>query len=240
MDNNFQTSFIPKKALSEERIATPGRTSLFSFIATLIFFGALASAAGMYFYKASIQKNITAMKASLEAAKNSLEPTRINDLKALDRRLSNANALLANHVAVTPIFKALEESTLKTIQYTKFSYKTPDSSQGAVQVQISGRARDYTSIALESDSLVQNKNIQDPIFSNLTLDNLTGTVTFELVFNLVPDFVHYVNNLPIAGAGNASSTLPTDSGFTQTPTDQGTIPTPTTPLAPETPTRKIP
>ena len=137
MDNNFQTSFIPKKALSEERIVAPQRTSLFSFIATLIFFGALASAAGTYFYKANLEKSIAVSKASLEAAKNSLEPTRIKELKILDKRLISANTLLSNHVAVTPIFKALQESTLKTIQYTKFSYKTPDNPNGNVLVQMS-------------------------------------------------------------------------------------------------------
>ncbi len=82
--------------MAEERTQVVARTSVFSFISTLIFFGALASAAGMYFYEASLNKNIASASASLDAARNSFEPTLITKLKALDRRLSNAKRLQFN------------------------------------------------------------------------------------------------------------------------------------------------
>ena len=216
MDNNFQTSFIPKKALSEERVAPPGKTSLFSFLATIIFFAALASAAGMYFYKASIQKNLDSMTASLAAAQNEFEATDITQLETLSRRMAAVKTLLANHIAVTPIFAALQDSTLKTVQYTKFSYTFPTDSGGAIEVQMSGRAQDYTSIALESDNLTSNKNIQNPIFSNLALEPQTGDITFDLVFDVAPSFVLYANNVPTVAATATSPTPPsaTQNGAT--------------------------
>jgi hypothetical protein len=125
MDTNFQTSFIPKKPLAEERVVAPTHTSLYSFIATLIFFASLAAGAGVYFYQASLAKSLTNSQSELAIARNSFEPTRIAMLEVLDRRITDSKQLLAAHVAVSPIFAALEADTLKSVQFTKFSYVTP-------------------------------------------------------------------------------------------------------------------
>ena len=211
MDNNFQTSFIPKKPLAEDRVPVVTHTSIFSFIATLIFFGALASAAGMYFYKASLTKSISSMSAQLDTARNSFEPALITELKTLDRRITNAKTLLDRHIVVSPIFAALEESTLKSIQFTKFSYLTPADSGAPVTVHMSGRARDYASIALQSDQLATNKNIHNSIFSNLALDEKTGTVAFDLVFTVDADLVRFTNHLERLTQQSGAEAVPAGS-----------------------------
>ncbi|MBP7805012.1 MAG: hypothetical protein KA052_02170, partial [Candidatus Pacebacteria bacterium] len=195
MDNNFQTSFIPKKPLAEERTQVIKHTSIFSFLATLIFFGALAAAAGMYFYKASLTKSIETMNAQLESSKDVFEPSLINTLQRLDRRIANANQLLNNHIVVTPIFDALEINTLKTVQFTKFTYATPADTASPVLVKMSGKARSYSDIALQSDQLATNPNIHNSIFSDLSLDQKTGMVSFNLSFTIDASLVRYVNHL---------------------------------------------
>jgi hypothetical protein len=214
MDNqnaNFQTSFIPKKPLAEERVAAPRHTSIFSFIATLIFFGSLASAAGIYFYSANLNKTNAEKSAQITAAKKSFEETLIKTLKRLDRRIANAKTLLDTHIAVTPIFEALEVNTLKTVQFTKFSYTTPVDPSAPVTVRMSGRARDYASIALQSDQLAKNVNIHNSIFSNLSLDAQTGNVTFDLVFTVDADLVHFVSHIDdeVAAAAETESVVTT-------------------------------
>lgn len=216
MDNNFQTSFIPKKPLAEERAPAPKSTSLFSFVATLIFFGALASAAGMYFYKSSLTKTIASDNASLTAARNSFEPALITTLQTLDRRMTDANALLGTHIAVTPIFQALQTSTLKSIQFTKFSYLTPADPGAPITVRMSGRARDYNSIALQSDQLAANKNIHNSIFSNLVLDQQNGTVTFDLVFTVSPDLVRFANHVDELQQQMGAAVLPVEPAVSAT------------------------
>jgi hypothetical protein len=164
MDNNFQTSFIPKKALAEDRTATRRRVSLYGLIAGFIFFGALISAAATYFYKGSLTTQIASMSSQLDAARNAFEPSLINELQRLDRRIGSAETLLSNHIVVSPVFTALQSNTLKSIQFTKFSYVTPPDPGAPVSIKITGRARDYTSIALESDQLSKNKDIHKYIF----------------------------------------------------------------------------
>lgn len=221
MDTNFQTSFIPKKPLAEERTPIVPSTSIFSFIATLVFFAALASAAGMYFYEAGLNKSINGAKTSLSSARDSFEPALITKLKTLDRRLTNANTLLDNHIAVTPIFTALSTSTLKTVQFTKFSYTTAADKTAPILIRMSGKARDYSSIALQSDQLAKNKHIRNPIFSNLNLDSTSGMVAFELVFSVSPDLVRFTNNVStlISQQGTVTST---SNNQTPKTSDQGT------------------
>ncbi len=226
MDNqsaNFQTSFIPKKPLAEERTKAPGHTSLFSFIATLIFFGSLASAGAIYFYKANITKTNAAKEVQIKTARNSFEPTLIQTLDRLDRRITDAKILLAGHIAVSPIFDALEVNTLKTVQFTKFSYATPADAKGPVTVHMSGRARDYASIALQSDQLATNKNIHNSIFSNLSLDAQTGNVSFDLVFTVDADLVRFAKHVDEMSAQDGT-TVTTPADGTTTPPGTGSSP----------------
>ncbi len=212
MDNqssNFQTSFIPKKPLAEERVAPPKHTSIFSFIATLIFFGSLASAGAIYFYKSSITKANLEKASQIQIARNSFEPDTIATLARLDRRITDAKKLLAGHIVVSPIFDALEINTLKSIQFTKFSYSTPVDPSAPVTVRMSGRARDYASIALQSDQLATNKNIHNSIFSNLALDAQTGSVSFDLVFTVDRSLVRFSDHVDdlIKEAGAAQADM---------------------------------
>lgn len=195
MDNNFQTSFIPKKPLAEERAQVIHHSSILSFIATLIFFAALAAAAGLYFYKANLVKNITSESAQLDAARNAFEPSLITTLQTLNRRITDANLLLNNHIVVSPIFAALQVNTLKSVQFTKFSYVSPTDTTTPIEVKMSGVARDYSSIALQSDQLATNPNIHNSIFSNLVLDQKTGMVSFDLTFTIDQSLVRFVDNL---------------------------------------------
>ncbi len=187
MEQNFQTSFIPKKPMVEQ--TTPGKRSvgLFLIIAIIVFFSMVLGAAGAYFYKGVLTGNVTKMEKDLNLAKNSFEPTEISKLQILDKRLNSSNEILSSHIAISPIFEALEALTLKTIRYTKFSY---DLSDNGILVKMSGQAVGYRSIALQADLFSKNKNLIDPNFSNLTLDN-QGNVLFDLEFSVDKNFVNY-------------------------------------------------
>ena len=53
---------------------------------------------------------------------------------------------------------------------------------------MSGLAIGYRSVALQSDLFAQNKNLIDPVFSNLTLDD-KGNVLFDLEFSVDPSLL---------------------------------------------------
>ena len=195
MEQNFQTSFIPKKPIVPERAEASRPVGPFTIIALFALFTVLLATGGLFFYKQIAVKNIESMKRNLELAQNRFEPGKIAELQVLDKRLSAANEILANHTAVTPIFQMLERATLKTIRFTDFDYELGEDKNLPVKIKMSGQAVGYRSIALQSDSFAKNKNFIDPVFSNLTLDK-NGNVLFDLEFSVDSAFLNYKQTLP--------------------------------------------
>ncbi|HPS21224.1 MAG TPA: hypothetical protein PLO44_00210 [Candidatus Paceibacterota bacterium] len=220
MEQNFQTSFIPKKPIvTEERTETarPRRpVSILTLISIFIFLAVVLATGGLYLYKSMLQKNITEMSANLALAQERFEPAKINQLQVLGKRLSASDQILTKHIAISPIFETLQESTMKTIRYTDFNYSFgTEKNSKLINVIMSGQAIGYRSIALQADLLAENKNIIDPTFSNLKLDD-KGNVLFDLEFSVDPNFVDYKQML--------LSETEVTSGTTQENTGNQTMP----------------
>lgn len=190
MDQNFQTSFIPKKPMIKEHVASSQPVGIFFVISLFLLFTVLLATGGLYFYKVVVMKKITSMENTLNLAKNRFEPSKITELQVLDKRLRAATEILSKHISITPVFTALEQITMKTVRYTDFNYELGAGREATVNIKMSGQAIGYRSIALQSDLFTKNENLIDPVFSNLTLDN-SGNVLFDLEFSVNPAFVNY-------------------------------------------------
>jgi hypothetical protein len=155
----------------------------------------LVVSGGLYFYKGILKSNLVKMENSLTLSKNRFEPEKIKQLKILDKRLHAANEILSNHITVSPIFEVLQDITMKTIRYTKFSYSIDTEKNMKVLVKLNGQADGYKSIALQSELFTMKaKDFIDPVFFNLSLDD-KGNVTFDLEFSVDADFVNYKKSL---------------------------------------------
>lgn len=191
MEQNFQTSFIPKKPIIKEHETSSRPVGILLIGSLFILFVVSLSIGGLYFYKGTVIKNIASLKDSLNLAKNRFEPARISELQVLDKRLRASTEILSKHISITPIFSVLEKLTMKTVRFTKFTY---DIGADKVSIKMSGQAIGYRSVALQSDLFANNKNFINPIFSNLTLDN-SGNVLFDLDFSVDSSFVNYKQTL---------------------------------------------
>src|ERR1035437_5889689 len=212
MDQNFQTSFIPKKPLAEERAVASRPVGFLTIISIFIFFTVLLASGGLYFYQGVLTKNIAQMDNDLNLAKNRFELPKITQLQVLDKRLRASTEILSKHITISPIFSALQAITMKTVRYTKFSYDFGNTSNAQVDVKMSGQAVGYRSIALQSDLFTKNKYLIDPVFSNLSLDT-KGNVLFDLEFSVDPIFVDYKTALT-AGSDNSPSAGSSTPGAT--------------------------
>jgi len=190
MEQNFQTSFIPKKPMIEERTIASRPISFLTVVSVVIFFTVIIATGALYFYDKVLAKNITKMENDLNLAKNRFEPSKIIQLQVLDKRLRASSEILSKHIAISPIFEALQSITLKTVSYTKFSYDFDDSKNAKIKVKMNGIAIGYRSVAFQSDLFAKNKYLIDPVFSNLLLDD-KGNVLFDLEFSVDPTFVDY-------------------------------------------------
>jgi len=190
---------VPERAQSSRPIG------LLFVLSLLILFAVIVATGSLYFYKSALQKNISGMEETLNLAKYRFEPARIAELQVLDKRLRASNEILSKHMAITPVFEALEKITLKTVRYTKFSYDLASDNGSTVDIKMSGQAIGYRSVALQADLFTKNKNLIDPVFSNLTLDN-SGNVLFDLEFSVEPSFINYKQTLLADSADSVENT----------------------------------
>lgn len=194
MEQDFQTSFIPKKPIIEDRAVVVRPVNFILVLALFILFTVLIASGGLYLYKGVLVKDITKMEGDLSLAKNRFEPSKINQLQTLDKRLRASTEILSKHLAISPIFQALQAVTMKTVRFTKFNYDFTDETSETVLVKMSGSAVGYRSVALQSDLFAKYEYFINPVFSNLSLDN-SGNVLFDLEFTVDPSFVDYKETL---------------------------------------------
>mgnify|MGYP000856046212 FL=1 len=192
MEQNFQTSFIPKKPIIEDTTKSSTSSSFFVIITVLIFVTVVLAYGGLFLYSNILTKNITAKKEQLDRANERFEINRINELKLLDKRLKAGGKVLDKHISISPIFEILQEITMKTVRYTKFAYEVTD--KGEINVKMNGQALGYRYIALQADLFSKEKNLIEPVFSNLSLDDKSN-VNFDLTFAVDPSLVDYEQKL---------------------------------------------
>ncbi|MEK7582118.1 MAG: hypothetical protein AAB488_02215 [Patescibacteria group bacterium] len=182
-----QTSFIPKKSLAKDTIVREVPVGFFTLISTVLFFASLFSGIGVYFYKNFLNAQIKQNSGLLQSAQKAFDPTLIVELERIDKRIESAKGILTNHIVVSPIFKLLETSTIPSVRFNTFSYSF---SNRKIEINMSGQARNYAYVALQSDVLGKNKYFLQHIFSDLNLDG-SGNVTFNLSTVVSPTLLSY-------------------------------------------------
>lgn len=194
MDPIIPTSFIPKRPVmsSEENFSAPRRPfGLLSMVATTIFLAAIVAEGGIFFIERQLVNQKDSLERKIVEARRTVDPNSIERLKRLDNRISAIKDLLRNHIVITPIFQALQESTIRSVQFKKFSYSFDPGRGGFVAVEMHGTAKNYETIALQSDAFGESDIIRDAVFSNLIVDEKKALISFRLRFNVPADALSY-------------------------------------------------
>jgi hypothetical protein len=190
MEPSIPTSFIPKRPIDPGTEVSPTRSrsvGLLSLVTFVIVVGTGIAFAGVYLYEKQLVSQKAKLVQSIGEARDGIGTEFVADMKRLDARISGVKELINNHIVVTPIFEALQATTLRSIQYKEFSYiiKTDQITKtNSLVVELAGSAKNYASIALQSDAFSSNKLIKNPVFSNLTVDDKTRNINFKLSFSV--------------------------------------------------------
>ncbi len=190
MEPSIPTSFIPKRPIDPGTDTAPTRSrsvGLLSLITFVIVVGTGVAFAGVYLYERQLLSQKAKLVQSIGEARDGIGTEFVSDMKRLDARISGVKELINNHIVVTPIFEALQATTLRSIQYKEFGYmiKTDQITKtNSLVVELAGSAKNYASIALQSDAFSSNKLIKNPVFSNLTVDDKTRNINFKLSFSV--------------------------------------------------------
>lgn len=192
MEPTFQTTFIPKRTIAPVTTETKpsGWISLFGFLATIIFVGSIAAYGILFFYKKQLTTAIETSQVGLTRQSETFDSNIVLELNDVNRRLQAADTLLERHTVISPLFKSLEDITLKSVRFTNFSLQTPSVDHPNTTVKMTGIAQGYDMVALQLDTFSRNRFLKDPIFSNLIPDQ-KGDINFDLTFTVDPSFVLY-------------------------------------------------
>jgi hypothetical protein len=192
MENSFQTSFIPKKPIVSSSGSKEPK-SPFLKISTLLLVIAIFVSIVLFVYKVYLTKQEQSLSESLAIARDSFEKDTIDELELFDKRTESAKQILSKHIVFSPMFAALGNLTIPSIQYTSFEQQSNDK---GYTVDMKGIASDYRSIALQADMFdgVRGRSFNGVLFSNLIKDK-NNNITFDLKFNIEPEILSYQKNV---------------------------------------------
>ena len=188
MDNNFQTSFIPKKPMTTDTSRAGSGINIFLVISIFVFIVAIMGSAYVYIIHnvlvAGIKTKVAALKVELQ------EPTTLENIIKFDRQLNFTNKILNSHISVSPIFAYLQENTAENVRFKSLTFSYTDPTK--VSVKMTGIAQDFNTIAGQADAFRRSNNsgIINPIFSDF-VPTLTGAVSFNLTSDLDQSLINY-------------------------------------------------
>lgn len=238
MADQFQTSFIPKKtAETEQRDSFSGAgLSLFIGILTLVISVVLVG--GVFAYDAYLNSAAQRKEEQLQQQREAFAPELIREMARLSDKIITAESLLSKHVAVSEIFELLQQTTLKTVRLTSFSFSNTDR---GVQVTLQGEGLSFTSVALQADEFSKNPNLSGTVFSGFALNNF-GNVAFSATTIVNPNLISYSKGMERRGSASVQEiynpvvseeiqgTITVDDGtgnsvgIIENPEDLGTVP----------------
>lgn len=209
MPPKFESTFIPKGSVASASVMPTGKRkpqrSLLGFIATLIFALSVILAAGAFGYKWYLGYSIEKMKMEFESGKAALDPETVGEITRLNNRILAAENLINRHTVLTPLFRYLEASTIRSVRFTDFHF---ESVAEGLKLILKGEARGYAALALQAEEFKKTDNIQNPTFSNLRLDD-KGNVTFSVEAVVNPTLLSYRKEIERIGTPRATTSVPT-------------------------------
>lgn len=174
----LQTSFIPRKPSTFAGGAPEARRPAYLFFvsALVVFLLSAVLSLGVFLYRAYLVRAVSAMDTTLAAARKSFEPEFIDEAARLSSRIEAVKKLFALHRAPSLIFEMLEKKTLEAVRWRDFSLEAAEG--GAATLSLTGEAKSFNAVALQSDVFGAEPLFQDPVFSNFTLSE-KGNVVFD-------------------------------------------------------------
>jgi len=197
VETKFQTSFIPKKPVSVDTSPRSG-ISLLTLIATIVFLIALGISGYVFLQKGSLVQKIAAEQANIQTNRSGLvaDQITIESIIQLNNRINVANELLQKHTVVSPLFGFLSQVTLPTVRFRNMNFSTLGKDAAGAQrisVELVGQADSYQTVASQADELGKinwTNIIKEPKVSNV-VSNSDGTVSFNVSFYVVPEYLNY-------------------------------------------------
>lgn len=179
-DSSFISIPKPPKLLSRKKGA-----GLFLTISVLMLVISFAIFGGAFFYKQYLQRQRTAVAASLERLEADFEPSLLMELNRVSQLLSTAKLLLQSHVSTSRIFQFIEDNVFNGIRFSSFSFDAEKMS-----LRMNGEAGSYTVLAGQAAAFEESRFVESVSLSNLSLQP-NGDVGFAVSIRFKSPILNY-------------------------------------------------
>lgn len=192
MEPQFKSSFIPKAPVTptSQRQMRSRPLGVLFFLASVALVGIVVLTGGVFGYGRYLEEAKQDKSDELNRTRQDFQPALIEELRRVSSRMAYAQTLINRHLALSPLFKLLETSTLYNVQYLSFAYA--EEPEGGLMLKLEGKTRDFKSLAQQAKVLSQDASLRDVTFSNFAVDE-KGDVHFMLALMVNPDVVSYRN-----------------------------------------------
>jgi len=196
------TSFVPRQPVPPTPVRTARAGRDYFLMGALALAGiAVLLAGGTFAYERLLDHSLETKSAQLSQATANVDQDTVQEFVRLQDRLSTGRDLLTNHIMLSQFLDSLERLTLANVRYSDMQVTV--AGDHTAEVVISGTARNFNTLAAQSNSLATEKHIKRAIFSGIDV-TASGLVTFKLTADIDPDLI-------IAGSAPLAATPQQDT-----------------------------
>lgn len=154
------SSFIPQRP-TRGKVAPKSfrKVYILSYVSYLLFFSVLLAVGGIFFYKLTLQSQLSQLQQELVSKQQSFNQADLDRIKNLDDRIDAAAKLVDNHASLIAIFNALEKTVADPVQFASFNYNRAENIDSP-ELTISARADQFDEIIFQ-EQILKNNAITD-------------------------------------------------------------------------------
>ncbi len=199
LSTGIPTSFVPKQPVQPVANRPMRAGNNLFLIVSLALAGFVAVVAlGVFGYGKYLDHTLATKEAKLSAAQANVDESTIEDFIRLRDRLSSGETLLTNHVELSQFFNVLESLTLQNVRFS--SLKLVIAGDHTATIDLMGTAKNFNTLAAQSNSFATEKRIKRAIFSAITLTP-EKAVGFRLTADIDPKLI-------VAGSVQSGAAVP--------------------------------
>ncbi len=162
-----------------------GGVNMFLVVAFIVAGIVILMAVAVFAYGQFLHSEAEQKAAELNAAQAGVSQDTVAGFLRLKNRLTSADTILSQHIALSQFFSVLENLTLASVRFTALGVTvTPD--HGA-DIKMTGVAKDFNALAAQSAAFASEKRIKQAIFSGINVDK--SGVSFSVSAKLDPKLV---------------------------------------------------
>lgn len=238
METKFQTSFIPKTPTlppvgmhAQVSHAGEGFASIYLMVASLLLVVSLAGVGGAYWYKNTLEatqaSQIQQLKDSQAKFDNANGGPKLEEVKALNAKITAAETLLANHLALSGVFESISRLTIESVRFMSLDLSAPKLPGDPVKISMQGYGINLFSVAFQSDVLNALSKygltdvVKSPVLTDPAID-AKGKVSFGFSASIDPSgptSLYYKDKVLNAAAAASAGAIPA-SPAPSAPADQ--------------------